>query len=138
MKTDPLLSTSLRISARATACLCELDNWCFNSLLFLADDPVALLHLVKHFEIKFHQNLWVEHNYHSRVAGKTYRNLLSQIRLRSTMDAWVGHISGVQACLKQQKCEEAAYVHCRSHLLQLACVQSSEKLKSQLNSYSQQ
>ena len=40
-----------------------------------------------------------------------------------------GHISGVQACLKQQKCEEASYVHCRSHLLQLACVQSSEKLK---------
>ena len=40
-----------------------------------------------------------------------------------------GHISGVQARLKEQKCEEATYVHCRSHLLQLACVQSAEKIK---------
>lgn len=40
-----------------------------------------------------------------------------------------GHISGVQARLKEQKCEEATYVHCRSHILQLACVQSSEKHK---------
>ena len=40
-----------------------------------------------------------------------------------------GHISGVQAQIKNEKCEEATYVHCRSHLLQLACVQSSEKFK---------
>ena len=28
-----------------------------------------------------------------------------------------GHISGVQARMKNEKCEEATYVHCRSHLL---------------------
>ena len=33
-----------------------------------------------------------------------------------------GHISGVQARMTNEKCEEATYVHCRSHLLQLACV----------------
>ena len=35
-----------------------------------------------------------------------------------------GHISGVQARMKNEKCEKATYVHCRSHPLQLACVQS--------------
>ena len=38
-------------------------------------------------------------------------------------------ISGVQARLKQQKCEEASYVHRQSYLLQHTFVQSSEKLK---------
>ena len=37
-----------------------------------------------------------------------------------------GHISGVQARMKNEKCEEATCVPFRSHLLQLACVQSSE------------
>jgi len=32
------------------------------------------------------------------------------------------HISGAQARLKQQKCEEATYVHCRSNLLKLVCL----------------
>lgn len=36
-----------------------------------------------------------------------------------------GHRSGVQARLRELKCEEATYVHCRSHLLQLACVYAS-------------
>ena len=40
-----------------------------------------------------------------------------------------GHISGVQTRLREQKCEESTYVHCRSHLLQLACVYASEKLR---------
>ena len=40
-----------------------------------------------------------------------------------------GHISGVQTRLREQKCEESTYVHCRSHLLQLACVYASEKLQ---------
>lgn len=40
-----------------------------------------------------------------------------------------GHRSGVQARLRELKCEEATYVHCRSHLLQLACVYASEKLQ---------
>ena len=33
-----------------------------------------------------------------------------------------GHRSGVQTRLREEKCPEAVYVHCRSHLLQLACV----------------
>ena len=28
-----------------------------------------------------------------------------------------GHISRIQAWMKNEKCEEATYVHCRSHLL---------------------
>ena len=48
-----------------------------------------------------------------------------------------GHIFGVQARMKNEKFKEATYVHCHSHLLQLACVQSSEIFKP-LNSYSLQ
>ena len=40
-----------------------------------------------------------------------------------------GSRSGVQAHLKQEKCPEAEYVHCCSHLLQLACVQACNKTK---------
>ena len=40
-----------------------------------------------------------------------------------------GQRSGVQARLRAEKCPEAVYVHCRSHLLQLACVYASQKLK---------
>ena len=40
-----------------------------------------------------------------------------------------GHRSGVQARLREEKCPEAQYVHCRSHLLQLACVYACEKIK---------
>ena len=40
-----------------------------------------------------------------------------------------GHRSGVQTRLREEKCPEAVYVHCRSHLLQLACVYAAEKLK---------
>ena len=40
-----------------------------------------------------------------------------------------GHKTGVFACLKAEKCPESEYVHCRSHLLQLACVNACEKLK---------
>ena len=36
-----------------------------------------------------------------------------------------GHISRVQARMKNEKSEEATCVQCRSHLLQLVCVQSS-------------
>ena len=40
-----------------------------------------------------------------------------------------GRNSGVQAQLRKQNCPEALYVHCRSHLLQLACVYTSDKVK---------
>jgi len=40
-----------------------------------------------------------------------------------------GHRSGVQTRLQEEKYPEAVYVHCRSHLLQLACVYAAEKLK---------
>ena len=40
-----------------------------------------------------------------------------------------GHRSGVQARLREEKCLKATYVHCRSHLLQLACVYASDKLR---------
>ena len=40
-----------------------------------------------------------------------------------------GHRSGVQTQLREEKCPEAVYVHCRSHLLQLACVYAAEELK---------
>ena len=41
-----------------------------------------------------------------------------------------GHRSGVQTRIREEKCPfEAVYVHCRSHLLQLACVYAAEKLK---------
>ncbi|XP_065907811.1 zinc finger MYM-type protein 1-like [Dysidea avara] len=40
-----------------------------------------------------------------------------------------GHKTGVFARLKAEKCPEAEYVHYRSHLLQLACINACEKLK---------
>ena len=40
-----------------------------------------------------------------------------------------GHKSGVQARLREKKCPNAHYVHCRSHVLQLACVHAGEKIK---------
>ena len=39
-----------------------------------------------------------------------------------------GHRSGVKTHLREEKCPEAVYVHCRSHLFQLACVYAAEKL----------
>ena len=40
-----------------------------------------------------------------------------------------GNRSGVQAHLREGKCPDVSYVHCRSHLLQLACVNSCDKIK---------
>lgn len=40
-----------------------------------------------------------------------------------------GHKTGVYARLKAEKCTKSEYVHCRSHLLQLACVYACEKIK---------
>ena len=40
-----------------------------------------------------------------------------------------GNRSGVQARLQEGKCPDASYVHCRSHLLQLAYVNSCDKIK---------
>ena len=39
-----------------------------------------------------------------------------------------GHRSGVKTHLREEKCPEAVYVHCRSHLFQLPCVYAAEKL----------
>ena len=48
-----------------------------------------------------------------------------------------GHISGVQARIKNEKCEKATYVHCRSHLCSFP-VFNHQKNLSLLNSYSLQ
>ena len=47
-----------------------------------------------------------------------------------------GHKSGVQARLREKKCPNAHYVHCRSHVLQLACVHAGKKIKPIKNLFS--
>lgn len=69
------------------------------------------------------------------------KNIISVLECRGidlTKVVWIafdgasnmsGCKSGVQARLREEKCPEDIYVHCRSHLLQFACVYAAEKLK---------